>query len=78
MIREVRQSGPFTLTFALNGLGELKLDDIRVVPLDSGTDSDPLQSPPESADGGNKRSRALEFFNRLPKLNPLARRNKPE
>ena len=69
MIREVRQSGPFTVTFALNGLGELQLDDVRVVPLNLPTDPSPPASP---ADDRSKRSKAFDFLNRLPKLNPLA------
>ncbi len=34
-IREVRGAQPYQLTFALTGLGEVMLDDVRVVAIDS-------------------------------------------
>ncbi len=74
MIREITQSGPFTLTFVLNGLGELQLDELRVVPHNPRPESNPSDKPPEPATPPTPRPSALQFLNHLPKLNPLAPR----
>jgi hypothetical protein len=68
LLREVHQSGPFQVFFALEGLGEMQIDDVQVVTLQSRSIPDPgitnQGSPVEPSFG----DRARDLFNRLPSI----------
>ncbi|MDA1015640.1 MAG: hypothetical protein O3A00_14450 [Planctomycetota bacterium] len=66
MIREVQRSGPFTLTLSLNGLGEVQLDDLRIVP--HTPQNQPARISEQSPSSPSLRQNLL---NRLQRLNPL-------
>ena len=66
LIREVQRSGPFTLTLSLNGLGEVQLDDLQIVP----------HTPQEEPARISERKPAApslrrNLLDRLQRLNPL-------
>lgn len=69
LLREVRESGEFRMRFALFGLGEVQLDDLKVIPHDPR--ATPAAAAAEPAEG---RGGFMDYFNRLPRLNPLAPR----
>ena len=73
LIREVHESGPLNLTLALNGLGEVQLDDLRIIPHTPRTEPQLTRGPEQPADP-SAWQKSLEFWNRVPKLNPLAPR----
>jgi hypothetical protein len=65
LIREIQQSGEFTITMSLTGMGEVLFDDLRIVP------HDPRGSVvAESADAENAGSQSgpLDLFRRIPRL----------
>jgi hypothetical protein len=69
IIRESRTSKPFTVTIALTGLGEVRIDDLRIVPH---SPHDGLIAPPRSeSKPADAKQRAIDFLNRLPKLPSL-------
>jgi hypothetical protein len=70
IIREaLGSSKPFTVTIALTGMGEVRIDDIRVVP-HSPRDGLVTRPRPEAKPPGAQQ-RAIDFLNRLPKLPSL-------
>ncbi|MEX1094829.1 MAG: hypothetical protein WED34_02205 [Planctomycetales bacterium] len=70
LIREVRESGEFQMRVSLAGLGEVQLDELKVVPHDPrAAPAAATAAPPQEARGG-----IMDYFNRLPRLNPLAPR----
>jgi hypothetical protein len=65
-LREVPQTGSYTLTLRLNGLGEVHFDDLRVVAFDPQTE---LAEPPPAAPESNPLAYPLRLLDRLPRLN---------
>jgi hypothetical protein len=65
-LREVPQTGSYTLTLQLSGLGEVHFDDLRVVAFDPQTE---LAEPTPTAPGSNPLSYPLRLLDRLPRLN---------
>lgn len=75
LIREVHESGDFSLNLVLTGLGDVRFDDLQVVPHDPQAEIE--FAGHSSADGNaesNQRSGPLKLLDRLPKLGPLQRR----
>jgi hypothetical protein len=70
LIREAHESGVLNVTVALGGIGEVHLDDLQIVPHTPRTA--PSQPTPPAADSSG--SKAFDFWNRMPRLNPLAPR----
>ena len=70
LIRTVHRSGPLTLTAQLSGIGEVQLDDLRIVPYN------PPVRPrgPKATANGRDSSGAFGFLNRIPGF----RRSQPE
>lgn len=66
LIREVYRTEPFRLTISLNGLGDVQLDDLRIVP------HTPVDRPSESAKAeAEPKSLRENLLNRLQRLNPI-------
>jgi len=70
LIRTVHRSGPLTLTAKLTGIGEVQLDDLRIVPYNPPSRPN---GPQASANGRKSPSGAFGFLNRIPGF----RRNEP-
>ncbi|MGE3315865.1 MAG: hypothetical protein AB7O26_12195 [Planctomycetaceae bacterium] len=60
LVREVRDSGDFSLTMSLNGLGEVQFDDLKIVPLEpqTGSGDDDHKKP-----GTGSRGDLMRFLN---------------
>ena len=74
LVREVFESGDLTLTFELNGLGEIQFDDIRILalrPPNADKMADGKNQPRQPRQPRDSRPGALDFLPRLPKLRPL-------
>jgi hypothetical protein len=71
LIREIPESGELELTLSLHGMGEVHFDDLQVVPHTPKPEHARGDDPSESTLEKNSRPSALEFLQRLPKLNPL-------
>ncbi|MEX0716189.1 MAG: hypothetical protein WD066_06375 [Planctomycetaceae bacterium] len=69
LLREVRESGDFQMKIALHGLGEVQIDELKVIPHDPHAAPAAATNPPPETRGG-----FMDYFNRLPRLNPLAPR----
>ncbi len=73
MLREIHQSRDLSVTLSLNGLGEVQFDNLKIIP----HDPPPVVEPETTAEAsepvgtGENQSGALDFLQRLPKLNPL-------
>ena len=68
LIREVAADSEFFLTGTLNCLGEVQIDDLRIVAL-TPADVEP-QSPIEARPDRKSRPGALDFLQRFPRLTP--------
>lgn len=71
LIREIHQSGPLMLTLTLDGLGEMHVDDLRVLAI--GPDGSVPQPgfPIQQTGGERPPSRPWDLLGRLPRWNPL-------
>lgn len=70
ILREVRESGPLAITFALTGLGEVNLDDVKVVPhAPRGENDPPADIASEAMPDRGSRS-LLNRLPRFPRMNP--------
>lgn len=67
MIRAVPKTGDLTLTFALTGLGEVQIDNLRVVAHSPSRAREPAPSTGTGTNSGNW-TKPFRFLNRLPKL----------
>jgi hypothetical protein len=76
LIREVPSDREFRIKIALNGLGEVRFDDLKVVAFDPPREERPWAKGPEPR-AEESPSRGLDFLPRLPKLAPLPNRNRP-
>lgn len=72
-IREVQQSGNFTVTMALRGLGEVQLDDLKIIPHDPRIQ--PPQPPTVVTDPRNPFATPLRLLQQLPNFRPWPTRN---
>jgi hypothetical protein len=69
IVRDVEKSGPFQLTVSLNGMGEIQLDELKIVP------HSPQSIPVAGEDSRSQEdksagSRTLDFLNRFSGLRP--------
>jgi len=64
LVRDVQASGPVTVSFVLNGYGEILFDDVAIVPHDPRPTAQPILSPPSQ----KEKSSPLKFWTRLPGL----------
>ena len=67
MLREVYQDGPFVMTIALHGLGDVQFDDLQVIAHDPPEESQ-LATHTESAAEPELKTGRFDFWKRLPKL----------
>lgn len=72
LFREVSQSGSFTVTMSVTGLGELQFDDLKIVPVDQR--SAPALATPNS-DPRNPFATPLKLLQQLPNFRPWPGRN---
>lgn len=70
LLHEVHGSGDFRIKISLNGLGEIQVDDLKVVPFYTPTGGSEADPPDSEGEPGESRPGALEFLQRLPKLRP--------
>ncbi len=63
LVREVSETTELTLTMALSGIGEIRFDDLEIVPLD--VDAASSANPGKSAASDSRRG-AFDFLKRLP------------
>ncbi len=63
VVREVPETTELTLTMALSGLGEIRFDDLRIIPLD--VDSPPAANMIKNTPGAG-RTGPFDFLRRLP------------
>ncbi len=75
LIRDVDRDREFVVRITLNGLGEVKVDDLRVVAFDPPGPVNSSTSAGNRPRSGESRRSALDFLPRLPKLRPLQPRN---
>ncbi|MCH7988511.1 MAG: hypothetical protein IID46_05080 [Planctomycetes bacterium] len=69
IVRDVEQSGPYQLTVSLNGMGEIQLDELKIIP------HSPQSVPVAGEDSKSQEdksagSRTLDFLNRFSGLRP--------
>ena len=74
LIREVHQSGSFTVTMTLGGLGEIQFDDLKIIPHDPRTQPPTAPSPP-LADPRNPFMSPLRLLQQIPKFPSWPSRN---
>ncbi len=75
LIREVHETGDFSIKMVLTGLGDVRFDDLRVVPHNpQGATEFAGHSSQAPDDESSGRGGPLKFLERLPKLRPLQRR----
>lgn len=75
LIREIHESGPFELTFALTGTGEVQLDDVRIVPHEPRAGNAAANVPPTSAD--RNEPAGIPLIRRIPGLGQALRSDGP-
>ncbi|MAG94752.1 MAG: hypothetical protein CMJ48_13565, partial [Planctomycetaceae bacterium] len=75
LIREVDHDREFVVRITLNGLGEVKVDDLRIVAFDPPGPVNSNASAGNRPASGESRRSALDFLPRLHKLRPLQPRN---
>jgi hypothetical protein len=63
LVREVSETTELTLTMALSGLGEIRFDDLEIIPLE--VDASPSPNPAKSA-APDARPGPFDFLKRLP------------
>lgn len=74
LIREVQESGDFSISMVLRGMGDIRFDDLRVVPHDPQPDAQFAgHSKQVPQDSDSTRRGPFKFLERLPKLSPLRR-----
>lgn len=73
-IREVEQSGNFTVTMSLGGLGEIQFDDLKIIPHDP-RNLPPQAPPPAVTDPRNPFTTPLRLLQQLPNFRPWPTRN---
>lgn len=64
LLRLADRDEPFQVHFALEGLGEMQIDDVQVVTLQPRSPADPESAPPRGEP--SFRDRARDLFNRIP------------
>ncbi len=74
IIREVRQSGSFTVTMTLGGLGEIQFDDLKIIPHDPRTGS-PAAPAPQLADPRSPFTAPFKLLQQIPKFPSWPSRN---
>lgn len=67
LLREVRQSGNFTVTMSLGGLGEIQFDDLKIIPHDPKTQA-PAAPKPTAADPRNPFTSPLKLLQQFPRI----------
>jgi hypothetical protein len=65
LLRLADRNEPFQVHFALEGLGEMQIDDVQVVTLQPRSPADPDTTPPQPGEP-SFRDRARDLFNRIP------------
>lgn len=64
-VREARETGDFTLTMALTGLGEICFDDLKIIALETQSGA---QTAGEKPGGSTPRGGAFDFLKRMPRF----------
>ncbi len=75
LIREVKQSGSFTVTLSMGGLGEIQLDDLKIIPHDPRRQAPTAPPVQNIADPRNPFSTPLKLLQQIPNFRPWPSRN---
>ncbi len=67
LLREVQESGSFTVTMSLGGLGEIQFDDLKIIPHDPRTQA-PEAPAPTAADPRNPFTSPLKLLQQFPRI----------